>query len=63
MARDAVQRLITNHSGQRYQLENVIQTLQGRIEALDMEVKRLGKALNGRSPAIGITSRNGNEEK
>lgn len=72
MARDAVHRLIMNHSypnNQAWpnnQLETVVQVLQGRIEALDLEVKRLGKALNGQSPArsnsSGIALRNGNGE-
>jgi hypothetical protein len=70
MARDAVHRLITNHSWPNNQawpnnqLETVVQVLQGRIEALDLEVKRLGKALNGQSPtrsnSSGIALRNGN---
>jgi hypothetical protein len=75
MARDAVHRLITNHSypnnqtwpnqaRPNHQLETVVQVLQGRIEALDLEVKRLGKALNGQSPTrsnnSGIALRNGN---
>ena len=75
MARDAVHRLITNHSypnnqtwpnqtWPNHQLETVVQVLQGRIEALDLEVKRLGKALNGQSPSrsnnSGIALRNGN---
>jgi len=70
MARDAVHRLITNHSypnnqaWPNHQLETVVQVLQGRIEALDLEVKRLGKALNGQSPTrsnnSGIALRNGN---
>ena len=64
MARDAVHRLITNHSRPNHQLETVVQVLQGRIEALDLEVKRLGKALNGQSPtrgnSSGIALRNGN---
>ena len=58
MARDAVHRLITNHSWPNNQLETTVQALQGRIEYLDMEVKRLGKALNGRSD--GVAARNGN---
>jgi hypothetical protein len=59
MARDAVHRLIANHSWPNNQLETVVEVLQGRIEALDMEVKRLGMALNGQSPAQNI-ARNGN---
>ena len=62
MARDAVHRLIHNHSWPNHQLETVVQVLQGRIEALDLEVKRLGKALNGQIPAANITPRNGNGE-
>ena len=62
MARDAVHRLISNHSGPNHQLETVIQVLQGRVEALDMEVKRLSRALNGRAAAKIMPSRNGNEE-
>jgi hypothetical protein len=60
MARDAVHRLITNHSWPNNQLETVVQVLQVRIEALDMEVKRLGTALNGQVPTRSIASRNGN---
>jgi len=66
MARDAVHRLIFNHSWPNnqawpnHQLETVIQVLQGRIEALDLEVKRLGTALNGQAPARSMASRNGN---
>jgi len=73
MARDAVHRLITNHSWPNNQLANlqlatVVQMLQGRVEALDLEVKRLGKALNGQSSnhnsinGNGIGLRNGNGE-
>ena len=62
MARDAVHRLIANHSWPNNQLETVVQALQGRIEALDMEVKRLGRALNGQSPTPGIAARNGNAD-
>ena len=65
MARDAVHRLITNHSWPNNQLANVVQVLQGRIEALDLEVKRLGKALNGQASnhnnsSSGMGLRNGN---
>src|SRR5262245_29454260 len=64
MARDAVHRLITKHSYPNNQLESAVQVLQGRIDALDLEVKRLGKALNGqsstRSNSSGIALRNGN---
>jgi hypothetical protein len=62
MARDAVQRLITNHTGPTNQLATVVQVLQDRIETLDKEVKRLGKALNGQSPSAKATARNGNVE-
>ena len=65
MARDAVHRLISNHSGhngQNHQLERVIQVLQVRIEALDLEVKRLGLALNGRAAPQEVLVRNGNDE-
>ena len=63
MARDAVHRLITNHSWPNNQLESVVEVLQGRIEALDVEVKRLGKALNnGQSATHSIGMRSGNGE-
>jgi hypothetical protein len=62
MARDAVHRLMTKHSWPDNQLETVVQVLQGRIEALDLEVKRLGKALNGQPPTTSMTARNGNGE-
>jgi hypothetical protein len=63
MARDAMHRLITNQSWPNNQLETVVQVLQVRIEALDLEVKRLGKALNGQSPTrSNIALRNGNGE-
>jgi hypothetical protein len=70
MARDAVHLLIANHSPQNAwqnnqawpnnQLETVVQVLQGRIEALDIEVKRLSTALNGQMPARSMASRNSN---
>ena len=60
IARDAVHRLITNQSWPNNQIETVVQVLQGRIEALDVEVKRLGMALNGQSPTRGVAVRNGN---
>jgi hypothetical protein len=53
LARDAVHRLIDSQSGTNHQLETVVQVLQGRIEALDHEVKRLGSALNGRASRSG----------
>jgi DNA anti-recombination protein RmuC len=59
MARDAVHRLVTNHRPNN-QLETVVQVLQGRIEALDTEVKRLGMALNGQTSTRGIAASNGN---
>jgi hypothetical protein len=62
MARDAVHRLVTNHSWPNNQLETVVQVLQGRIEALDIEVKRLGLALNGQTSARSMAARNGNGE-
>ena len=62
MARDAMHRLITNQSWPNNQLETVVQVLQGRIEVLDMEVKRLGKALNGQTPTGSMAARNGNGE-
>ena len=37
----------------------VIQALQGRIEALDLEVKRLGHALTGQSSTSKIEATNG----
>jgi len=66
MARDAVHRLVTNHSWPNdqawpgNQLETVVQVLQVKIEALDMEVKRLGMALKGQAPTRNIAARNGN---
>ena len=60
MARDAVHRLITNHSWPNNQLESVVQVLQVRIEALDVEVKRLSVALNGDALARNGAARNGN---
>lgn len=60
MARDAVHRLVTSHSWPSNQLETVVQVLQGRIEALDLEVKRLGVALNGQTPTRSMSARNGN---
>lgn len=62
MARDAVHRLITKPSLPNNQLETVVQVLQSRIEVLDMEVKRLGKALNGQSPTRSVAVGNGNGE-
>ena len=69
MARDAVHRLIAHQSRSNNQpwpnnqLETVVQVLQGRIEALDLEVKRLGKALNGQAPThSSMALRNGNGE-
>jgi len=62
MARDAVQRLITRHSCQNNQLETVVQALQGKIEFLDMEVKRLGKVLSKQAGAQGVATRNGDGE-
>ena len=58
MARDAVHRLMRNPQP-NHQLETVVQMLQGRIEALDVEVKRLGRALNGQ-PKHNIIAGNGN---
>ena len=60
MARDAVQRLMTNHSWPNNQLESVVQVLQIRIEALDVEVKRLSVALNGEATARKGAARNCN---
>src|SRR5689334_1108721 len=62
LARDAVHRLITNHTWPNHQLENVVLVLQGRVEALDMEVKRLGKALNGEPSTHSVAAGNGNGE-
>ena len=59
MARDAVHRLIANHSWPNNQLETVVQVLQVRVEALDLEVKRLNLALNGQNPIRGARSCNG----
>src|SRR5262249_14358394 len=55
MARDAVHRLITNHtwpnnhhsSTNHNPLEILVLVLQGRVDALDLEVKRLGRAVSG----------------
>lgn len=58
MARDAVHRLITNWPNNH--LETVVQVLQVRIEALDLEVKRLGSALDGQSHTYSATARNSN---
>ena len=60
MARDAVHRLMRNPSQPNHQLETVVQMLQGRIEALDTEVKRLGLVLNGQSSKHNIVAGNGN---
>ena len=60
MARDAVHRLMNNHSWPNNQLEFVVQVLQVRIEALDIEVKRLSMALNSEAPARNGTVRSGN---
>jgi hypothetical protein len=57
MARDAVQRLIAKRSP-NHPLETVVQVLQGKIEALDVEVKRLGKTLNGQK-TVGMRNGNG----
>ena len=62
MARDAVQRLISKRSWPNNQLEIVVQVLQGRIEALDVEVKRLGKTLSVQMPHQEVAARNGNGE-
>ena len=62
LARDAVHRLITNHTWPNHQLENVVLVLQTRVEALDVEVKRLGKALNGQSATHSAVAGNGNGE-
>jgi len=58
MARDAVNRLIANQSWQKKPLETVIAGLHGRMEALDLEVKRLATALNGQAPIRGVAARN-----
>jgi len=49
LARDALHRLLIHQSWPNNQLETMIQVMQGRIEYLDTEVKRLGKALNGQA--------------
>jgi hypothetical protein len=64
MARDAVNRLMTDHTWpnhSNHQLLTVVQVIQGRIEALDREVQRLGQALNGRAVHSGPEKRNGDE--
>ena len=62
MARDAVHRLITKHPWPNDQLETVVQVLQGKIEALDVEVKRLGQALNRQKSTQSIAGGNGKGE-
>jgi hypothetical protein len=62
MARDAVQRLIAKRSWPNNQLETVVQVLQGRVEALDVEVKRLGRTVHGQKAGQGMAARNGNGE-
>lgn len=61
IARDAVHRLIAKKSSPN-PLESVVQVLQIRIEALDMEVKRLGQALNGQPPRRNAVVENTNGE-
>jgi len=60
MARDAVHRLIAIQTWPNNQLETVVQVLQGRIEALDSEVKRLSVALNGQTSTRSVAASNGN---
>jgi hypothetical protein len=68
MARDAVHRMINNHSFghntlvPNSQVESIVQLLQRRIEMLDREVKRLGMALDQHSAATGARVRNSNAE-
>ena len=62
IARDAVHQMITTHTWPNNQLETVVQVLQGRIETLDSEVKRLGMALNGQTSTRSIATGNGNGE-
>jgi hypothetical protein len=62
MARDAVQRLITNHSWPNNQLATVVQMLQDRVDTLDKEVKRLGQALHGTAATVNGNARNGNAD-
>ena len=60
MARDAVHRLVTTHTWPNNQIETLVQVLQGRIEALDTEVKRLGMALNRQKSTRSMGARRGN---
>ncbi len=67
LARDAVHRMIAHHTWPNNQLATVVQVLQDRIETLDKEVKRLGKALNGQAlngqaTSSNVTAGNGNVE-
>jgi len=59
MARDAVNRLIATPAWPNNQLETAVQVLQGRIEALDSEVKRLGMAVGGQV-STRVAAGNGN---
>jgi len=68
MARDAVQRLISKQPGNKTSWPNdhlvtVVQLLQGKIEALDLEVKRLGRTVNGQGYQHAIGARNGNGDQ
>jgi hypothetical protein len=60
MARDAVQRMITGHSWPNNQLATVVLILQNKVEALNLEVQRLDRAINGQVSAPGVAVRNGN---
>src|SRR5262245_32597455 len=63
MARDAVHRLVSNHSGPANHVEMVVQLLQHRIEALDQEVRRLSRALDGQPAYQPAEVRNGNADQ
>lgn len=52
LARDAVHRLIgKNGASAEVQLQTTVQTLAGRMEELDREVKRLAQMVEGRAAA------------
>jgi hypothetical protein len=58
LARDAVNRLITKtHNGHGHPVETVVQALQIRIEAMDVEIKKLSVALQSRLEANGVGER------
>jgi hypothetical protein len=45
LARGALQKLVVSHS-QSNEAETVVQVLQSRVDALDLEVKRLANAIS-----------------